>query len=72
MAKRFIWLGEAKKLINEFTIGYIINPGLNINKDFREQVEKCMNTALGEITQHFIKSTLEKKEYKCVNINIFL
>ena len=36
MAKLFIWINESKKLINEFKIGYMINPSLNVNKDFRE------------------------------------
>ena len=37
----FIWLNvlfvliKQKKRINEFTIGYMINPGLNVNKSFR-------------------------------------
>ena len=44
--------------MNEFTIGYMINPGLNINKTFREQVEKVMYTTFGEITQPLIKATL--------------
>ena len=39
MAKRFIWNNETKKLTNEFTIGYMINPGLNVNKTFREKVK---------------------------------
>ena len=60
MTKHFIWLNEAKILINESTIGYMINPGLNVNKSFREQVENCMFTAFGEITQPFIKSTMLK------------
>ena len=30
MTERFIWLNEEKKCINEFTIGYMINPGLNV------------------------------------------
>ena len=34
MAKRFIRIDEAKQRINEFTIGYIINTGLNVNKAF--------------------------------------
>ena len=38
MAKHHIWLNETKKRINKFTIGYMINPGLNVNKAFREQV----------------------------------
>ena len=47
MAKRFIWLIEAKTRINDFKIGYMINPGLNANKSFREQVGKCMKTKFG-------------------------
>ena len=39
MDKRFIWNNETKKLTNEFTIGYMINPGLNVNKTFREKVK---------------------------------
>ena len=35
LAKRFIWLNETKKPINEFKIGYTINSGLNVNKAFR-------------------------------------
>ena len=38
MDKRFIWINETKKRINEFTIGCIINTGLNVKKAFREQV----------------------------------
>ena len=34
----------------------MINPGLNVNKAFRQQVEKCMNTIFDEITQHFINA----------------
>ena len=32
MPKRSIWLNETKQRINEFTIVYMINKGLNINK----------------------------------------
>ena len=46
----------------------MINPGLNAKKTFREQVEKCMFTTFGAITQPCIKATLLKK-YKCVSIN---
>ena len=40
MDKRFIWINEAKQRINYFTIGYKVNIGLIVNKNFREQVEK--------------------------------
>ena len=41
------------------------NPKLNINKSFREQVNKCMKTTFGEITQPHIKTTLAKNNEKC-------
>ena len=47
MSKRFIWLNETKQYINLFTIGYIINPSLDVNKTFKEQVEKCMYNIFG-------------------------
>ena len=51
--------------MNEFTIKYTVNPVLNVNKDFKEQVEKCMFTTFGVITQPLIKSTLSKKIQAC-------
>ena len=51
-----------KKRINEFKSFYMINPNLNINKAFREQLEKCMITTFGAIAQPFIRSTLLKKK----------
>ena len=39
MAKHFIFINETKKRINEFKIEFMINPGLNVNIAFREQVE---------------------------------
>ena len=59
MDKFFIWLIE-KKTINKFKIGYMINPNLNINKAFIEQVGKCMKTTFGAITQSFLRATLSK------------
>ena len=49
MAKTFIWIEETKERINEFLIGYVINLTFNINKSFREQVNKCMKTTFGAI-----------------------
>ena len=40
----------------------MINPGFHVNKAFKEQVEKFMNTTFGEITQPFIKATLSKRQ----------
>ena len=57
MANSFIY--PEKKFINEFSIGCMINPKFNINKSFKEKVNKCMNTTFGEITQPHITNTLE-------------
>ena len=62
MYKRFIWFNETKKRINEFKIGYMINPNLNINKSFREQVGNFMKTTFGAIIQPFIRATLLKNK----------
>ena len=61
MAKRFIWLNETKQRINEFEIGYMINPSLYVYKSFRYQLENFMNTTFDALTQHFIKTTLLNK-----------
>ena len=39
----------------------MINPCLHVNKSFRDEVEQCMNTIFGELTQYFIKATFSKK-----------
>ena len=64
MDKRFIWLNEEKQRINEFTIGYMINPGLNV-------VEKCMYNPFGEITRPFIKATLSKQFTSVLALRFF-
>ena len=71
MANRFIWINETKKCINEFTIGYMINPGLNVNKTFREQVENFMLTTFGAITQPFMKYTLLKNKTRVLELMMF-
>ena len=40
----------------------MINPVLNVNKAFRYQVEKCMYTTFGELTQTFIIATWSGKK----------
>ena len=63
-------MGE--KRINEFTMGYMINLGLNVNRTFKEKVEKCMFTTFGAITQTFIKAILLKKNNNSFIINTVL
>ena len=39
----------------------MINPNLNINKPFKEQVTKCIKNTFGTITQPHISKILAKK-----------
>ena len=71
MARRFIWNNGTKRRINEFTIGYMINPSLNINKSSREQVKKCMFITFGAITKPFIKSALLNKNTNVLELIMF-
>ena len=57
MDKCFIWIEEAGERINEFDVGYMINPSFCVNKAFRDQIEKCINTTFGSLTQPFSKTT---------------
>ena len=71
MAKTYIWIEEKNQRINEFSIGYAMNPDLSINKAFKEQVKICMKTAFGTMTQQNISKILLKKN-KSVRISYVL
>ena len=60
MAKRYIWLEETNQRINEFSIGYTMNPNLNINKAFREQVKVCLKNKISTSTMTHISKILLK------------
>ena len=51
MAKSYIWLEETNEGMNKFSFGYMINPNLIINKDFKEQFNKCIKTTFVARTQ---------------------
>ena len=61
MSNCFIFIEETGERINEFDIGYMINPSLHVNKAFRDQVEKFINNTFGALTQPFVKTILSKK-----------
>ena len=60
-----------KKRIYKFTIEYMIHPGLNVNKTLKKQVEKCMLTIFGAITQPFIKAILLKNNTRVLEVIMF-
>ena len=67
MARGYIWLEEINQRINELYIGYMINPNLNMNKAFREQVKVCMKNTCFTSTMAQISKILLKK-YKSVSV----
>ena len=62
MAKSCIWLEETDQLINELSIGYMMNPNLSINKAFKEQVKIFMKNTFGTMTQQNISKILSKNK----------
>ena len=60
MAKSYIWLKVKNQRINDFSIGYMMNPNLIINKYFKEQVKICMESTFGTTTQQHISKILLK------------
>ena len=60
MAKSYIWFEETNQRINEFSIGYTMNPNLHKNKSFREQVKGCLKNTFGPYTNIHIGKILLK------------
>ena len=50
MYKRMVHCYYIDETINQFLIGYMINPSLNCNKVFREKVEKLLSVSFNEKT----------------------
>ena len=71
MAKSYIWLEETNKRINEFSIGYIMSPNLNMNKVFRDQVKVCIKTTFSASTMTKISKMLLKPNTRVLALVIF-
>ena len=71
MAQSYIWLEETNKRINEYSIGYMKNPSLSINKAFKEQVQICMKTTFGTMTQQYISKILSKTNTRVLELVMF-
>ena len=65
MSKILVYLYTTDKRINQFAIGYMINPTLHVNKVFIEQVEKCLRATFHPNTTEIIRHVMRKKD-KCV------
>ena len=71
MAKSNIFLEETNECINEFSIGYMINTSLSINKSFKNQGNKCMKTTFGAMTQQHPSKILSEKNTRVLALFMF-
>ena len=65
MSKSYIWIEETNQRINEFYIGYMTNPTLYRNRDFKDQVKVCFKHTFGTDTISDINKKLKKKIQEC-------
>ena len=65
MSKIYIWIEEKNQRINEFSIGYMMNPTLFKNRDFKDQVKVCFKHTFGPDTTSRINKILQKKIQEC-------
>ena len=65
MSKIMVHFYSINDSINQFAIGYMINPSLNFNKVFREKVQMFLSVTFNEKTMETIKNCLRKKN-RCV------
>ena len=71
ISKSYIWLEEKNQRINEFSIGYMMNTNLNMNKVFREQVKLCMKTTFSTSTMTKISKILLKPNTRVLELVMF-
>ena len=61
MSNRKIYIEETNQRINEFSFAYMLNPTLNENKAFKEQVEACLiNTFGADNNKHINKKLMNR------------
>ena len=71
MDKSYIWIEETNQRINEFSIGYMMNTNLIINKAFREQVKVCLKTTFSTSTLSHISKIWLKPDTRVIALVMF-
>ena len=71
MAKSYIFLEEKNQRVNEFSIEYMMNSNLSINKAFKEQVKICMKTTFHTTSQQHISKIILKPNTKVLALVMF-
>ena len=59
------------ELINQSSIGYMINPTLHVSKVFREQVEKCLRYTFHKNTMESINKFMRENDTYVIVLEIF-
>ena len=72
MAKSYILLEEKNQRINEFSIGYMMNRNLSMNKVFREKVKVCTKTKFSTATITQISKIPLKPNTRVLALVMFL
>ena len=71
MSKSYIWIEEINQRINEFSIGYMINPTLYKNIYFKDQVKVCFKHTFGPDTTYHIIKILQKPNTRVLVLVLF-
>ena len=71
MAKSYIWLEEKNQRINDFSIGYMMNPNFKMNKVFREQMKVFLKTTFFTSTMTQISVILLKPNTRVLALVMF-
>ena len=61
MSKIMVQCYSTDETVNQFSIGYIINPSLNCNKVFRLQVEKYLSVSFASRKMETIRCFMKNK-----------
>ena len=72
MSKSYIWLEETNQRINEFSVGYMMNPTLNRNIAFKDQVRVRLKQIFGPDTNSHISKTLQKLNTRVLALAIYV
>ena len=71
MSNRKIWIKETNERINEFYFAYMLNPKLNKNKAFKDQVKTCLNNTFVADTNKHINKTLMNRDTRVLALVVF-
>ena len=71
ISKTFVYINTREESINQFAIGYMIDPKFHVNKVFRDQVEKCLRATFHQNTMKGMKYVLIKNDTCVIVLVIF-